>query len=132
MGASVSLYFTLYLRLTSNQVDHTKKSTKEQLKDLLVQRLDRMLNFGTTVVEAKSGYGLERETEMKMLEVKVTRTSDYFRFFMKLIKHIQLTFFLLFLELILFQKDQRQHWLQKISLTIKFLLWWYVQNWHLC
>jgi len=35
----------------------------------LISRLDRMMHFGTTVVEAKSGYGLETETEMKMLQV---------------------------------------------------------------
>jgi imidazolonepropionase len=28
-----------------------------------------MLKFGTTTVEAKSGYGLEKDTEMKMLKV---------------------------------------------------------------
>lgn len=28
-----------------------------------------MLKFGTTTIEAKSGYGLECETEMKLLEV---------------------------------------------------------------
>ncbi len=28
-----------------------------------------MLKYGTTMVEAKSGYGLETETEMKMLKV---------------------------------------------------------------
>ncbi|HSC71278.1 MAG TPA: imidazolonepropionase, partial [Candidatus Methylomirabilis sp.] len=31
--------------------------------------LDRMLRLGTTTVEAKSGYGLDLETELKMLEV---------------------------------------------------------------
>jgi len=50
-------------------VEHTRKSSKEELKQLLISRLDRMLNYGTTVIEAKSGYGLETETEMKMLEV---------------------------------------------------------------
>ena len=31
--------------------------------------LDRMLEFGVTTVEEKSGYGLELETEIKQLEV---------------------------------------------------------------
>lgn len=30
-----------------------------------------MMKYGTTTVEAKSGYGLETETEMKMLEVNI-------------------------------------------------------------
>ena len=33
------------------------------------RRLDRMLAFGVTTVEGKSGYGLDRETEIKQLEV---------------------------------------------------------------
>jgi len=40
--------------------------------DLLVaaqHRLDRMLHYGTTTIEAKSGYGLSVEDEIKMLEV---------------------------------------------------------------
>ncbi|PRP86997.1 hypothetical protein PROFUN_04979 [Planoprotostelium fungivorum] len=50
-------------------VNHTRDASKEELKDLLHQRLNRMMKYGTTTVEAKSGYGLETETEMKMLEV---------------------------------------------------------------
>jgi len=50
-------------------VNHTREASKEELKGLLIQRLNRMLKYGTTTVEAKSGYGLETETEMKMLEV---------------------------------------------------------------
>lgn len=34
-----------------------------------LQRLNRMLRLGTTLVECKSGYGLETQTEMKMLKV---------------------------------------------------------------
>ena len=30
-----------------------------------------MLRQGTTLIEAKSGYGLETDTEMKMLRVRV-------------------------------------------------------------
>ena len=33
------------------------------------RRLDSMLSFGVTTVESKSGYGLDRETEIKQLEV---------------------------------------------------------------
>ena len=34
-----------------------------------LKRLDSMLAFGVTTVEGKSGYGLDRETEIKQLEV---------------------------------------------------------------
>lgn len=39
------------------------------MSKLLVPRLDRMLKYGTTLTEAKSGYGLNMETEMKLLKV---------------------------------------------------------------
>ncbi|OQR88847.1 metalloprotease family M38 [Thraustotheca clavata] len=47
----------------------TKASSEEELSQFLKKRLDRMLKCGTTLVEAKSGYGLETETELKMLKV---------------------------------------------------------------
>lgn len=50
-------------------VQHTRNSSQEELEGLLSKRLDRMIKAGTTCVEAKSGYGLETETEMKMLKV---------------------------------------------------------------
>jgi imidazolonepropionase len=51
------------------QVGHTKQSSIEELSKLFESRLNRMIKQGTTVVEAKSGYGLETDTEMKMLKV---------------------------------------------------------------
>jgi len=50
-------------------VEHTKRSSNEELLQLLIPRLDRMLSFGTTTLEAKSGYGLNAETEMRLLQV---------------------------------------------------------------
>lgn len=50
-------------------VRHTKEATEDELAKSLKIRLNRMLRSGTTLVEAKSGYGLELETEMKMLRV---------------------------------------------------------------
>lgn len=47
----------------------TRQSSEEELSRLLHERLDRMLRAGTTLIEAKSGYGLETETEIKMLRV---------------------------------------------------------------
>jgi imidazolonepropionase len=47
----------------------TRKATKAELAFAARRSLNRMLALGTTTVEAKSGYGLEIEAELKMLEV---------------------------------------------------------------
>lgn len=51
----------------------TVRETRKASKDSLVERtcgfLDDMLSFGTTTCEAKSGYGLTLESEIKQLEV---------------------------------------------------------------
>lgn len=51
----------------------TVRKTREALFDDLVEesrkRLDKMLACGTTTVEIKTGYGLDTETELKMLRV---------------------------------------------------------------
>jgi imidazolonepropionase len=50
-------------------VRETRAANSEELFDSASKRLNKMLRFGTTTVEAKSGYGLETETEIKCLEV---------------------------------------------------------------
>ena len=50
-------------------VDHVRKASEDELYMSLCRRLQRMLRSGTTLVEAKSGYGLDVESEMKMLRV---------------------------------------------------------------
>jgi imidazolonepropionase len=50
-------------------VRHTRAASEEELAALLSSRLDRMIRLGTTLAEVKSGYGLEAETEAKMLRV---------------------------------------------------------------
>lgn len=50
-------------------VDHTRASSEEELLGLLEKRLDDMAYMGTTLVEAKSGYGLDGDTEIKMMRV---------------------------------------------------------------
>ncbi|QOY37887.1 imidazolonepropionase [Anaerobacillus isosaccharinicus] len=50
-------------------VEATRKASMEQLYDKASFHLDRMLTYGTTTVEAKSGYGLDKETELKQLRV---------------------------------------------------------------
>ena len=50
-------------------VQKTKEASEERLIELLNGRLDQMIKHGTTTAEAKSGYGLEVDTEIKMLKV---------------------------------------------------------------
>lgn len=50
-------------------VNATKEATKEELVRKSKLHLNRMLSFGVTTVEAKSGYGLDDITEWKQLEV---------------------------------------------------------------
>lgn len=50
-------------------VNATKKASTEELIAKAKWFLKRMSEMGVTTVEAKSGYGLELETELKMLEV---------------------------------------------------------------
>lgn len=49
-------------------VRDTRHASKRELKQLARRRLDAMLQHGTTTVEIKSGYGLDEESEIKMLE----------------------------------------------------------------
>lgn len=47
----------------------TREASKQELIDLALPRLERMLARGVTTVEVKTGYGLSLESELKMLEV---------------------------------------------------------------
>ena len=58
-------------------VKKTKEASEEKLLDLLRGRLDQMISQGTTTIEAKSGYGLELETEIKMLKVIEQAKSEH-------------------------------------------------------
>lgn len=50
-------------------VQGTKEATKVELMEYGLKRLDSMLSLGVTTVEGKSGYGLDKDTELKQLEV---------------------------------------------------------------
>jgi imidazolonepropionase len=50
-------------------VRKVREASKEELLQSALPRLDRMMRYGTTTVEAKSGYGLSLQDEIKMLEV---------------------------------------------------------------
>jgi len=52
-----------------NTVRRTRECSREELLRICRVRADAMLLSGTTTAEAKSGYGLDRETEIKQLEV---------------------------------------------------------------
>jgi imidazolonepropionase len=52
-----------------NTVKATRKAAKAELIQSGIKRLDSMLSFGVTTAEGKSGYGLDRKTEIKQLEV---------------------------------------------------------------
>lgn len=49
-------------------VQATRKASKDELISEGMKRLDTMASFGVTTVEGKSGYGLDRENEIKQLE----------------------------------------------------------------
>jgi imidazolonepropionase len=50
-------------------VARVRQASKAELKELARRRLERLLEFGVTTVEVKSGYGLTLADEIKCLEV---------------------------------------------------------------
>lgn len=52
-----------------NTVSKTREATFDSLYNQAYRSLDEMLLFGVTTIEAKSGYGLDTDTEIKQLEV---------------------------------------------------------------
>ena len=50
-------------------VGETRKASKEDLQSESLIRLKNAVRHGTTTIEIKSGYGLEKKTEIKQLEV---------------------------------------------------------------
>jgi imidazolonepropionase len=53
----------------NSTVRATRKAGRKELFETAKERLERMLAWGTTTAEIKSGYGLSLEAELKMLEV---------------------------------------------------------------
>jgi imidazolonepropionase len=64
-----------YLEITAqgggifSSVRTLRETPTEELYRLLAERCDRFISLGTTTVEAKSGYGLNRDDEIRALEV---------------------------------------------------------------
>lgn len=50
-------------------VTATRQSSKNKLYELSQKRVGKFLSYGVTTVEGKSGYGLDKKTELKQLEV---------------------------------------------------------------
>jgi imidazolonepropionase len=50
-------------------MEATRRASFDELRDSARGRLDTMLRLGVTTVEGKSGYGMDRATELKQLEV---------------------------------------------------------------
>lgn len=50
-------------------VEATRASSEEELFRLAAERVWRMIGAGTTTIEIKSGYGLDPETELRLLRV---------------------------------------------------------------
>ena len=50
-------------------VNATRSATEDELFDKAREALDEMLSLGVTTVEAKSGYGLDMDDELKQLRV---------------------------------------------------------------
>ena len=52
-----------------DSVEKTRNANAGELKNGLIQRAQRHLNDGVTTIEVKSGYGLDVESELKILNV---------------------------------------------------------------
>lgn len=51
-----------------NTITHVRAASKKELKKQTLRFLNAMMKHGTTTVEIKSGYGLDFDSEVKMLE----------------------------------------------------------------
>ncbi|MDD4184682.1 MAG: imidazolonepropionase [Candidatus Izemoplasmatales bacterium] len=58
-------------------VQKTKAASFKELYDKAKASLDEMLLYGVTTIEAKSGYGLDLDTEIKQLEVAKKLNHDH-------------------------------------------------------
>lgn len=63
----------------ANTVKAVRKASKNELKKISEKRLHNFIKYGTTTLEAKSGYGLDVKKEIKLLEVinELSRKNKY-------------------------------------------------------
>jgi imidazolonepropionase len=52
-----------------NSVRRFREADKAQIKEVTRKRISKFLEYGTTTIEAKSGYGLSTKDEIKSLEI---------------------------------------------------------------
>ena len=52
-----------------SSVQHTRNASESELLEKLLERINRLISLGITTIEIKSGYGLNVESELKMLRV---------------------------------------------------------------
>ncbi|MCB9029936.1 MAG: imidazolonepropionase [Deltaproteobacteria bacterium] len=53
----------------SSTVEHTRSASEQELVEKCLGHLSKIAKLGVTTIEAKSGYGLELEAELKLLRV---------------------------------------------------------------
>lgn len=81
-GKSRSREFALKMTMTPSEIEATgldigipasirmtRQTNEDELFNSAMDRLARMLSHGTTTIESKSGYGINRPDELKMLRV---------------------------------------------------------------
>jgi imidazolonepropionase len=61
----------------ASSVKATREASFEELVEVGRKRLDRLASYGVTTVEGKSGYGLDRETELRQLRVMKQLNEDH-------------------------------------------------------
>ncbi|WP_425392859.1 imidazolonepropionase [Ekhidna sp.] len=59
-----------------DSVEKTRKASADELREGLIKRANRHLNDGVTTIEVKSGYGLNVENELKVLNVVKNAKAD--------------------------------------------------------
>ena len=59
-----------------NTMKATRQATKDELKEKTLWHIDQMSRMGVTTVEGKSGYGLDKDAEIKQLEVMAEINAD--------------------------------------------------------
>jgi len=60
-----------------SSVRSLRETATSDLKALLRQRLDRFIALGTTTIEAKSGYGLNLDDELRSLEIIAAMNAEH-------------------------------------------------------
>lgn len=67
----------------------TRISSDGELIDSSLEKLNRMLKSGTTTIEIKSGYGIDKETELRLLRlINLLQEKLHKQFFLHIWEHI--------------------------------------------